>query len=415
MKAKITSEFKQSRVGRIPIDWSVVSIPEISSNFDYKRKPISSAERALMPGPYPYYGAAGILDSINDFRYDGDFLLIAEDGTVTSNGSKPMLQMAHGKFWVSNHAHVLQCKEYQDTLFLYYQLKDTTITPFITGAVQPKLSQRNLNMIKVAWIPNDIERHKVTQIISSLDSKIELNRQMNKTLEAIAQAIFKHWFVDFEFPNEEGKPYKSSGGEMVRSEGLEEGVPKGWSLGKLGEMCKVTMGQSPPGDTYNEIGEGMPFYQGIRDFGFRFPKRRVFCTSPTRLAENEDILLSVRAPVGSLNIANERCCIGRGVASIRHNRKWQSFLYYLLAHLKSNWESFEAEGTVFGAVTKPDVTDLAVVVPSEEIQEKFNSAVRYLDERIRLNDDESRRLTDVRDTLLPKLMSGKVRVPGEAR
>ena len=102
---------------------------------------------------------------------------------------------------------------------------------------------------------------------------------MNTTLEAIGQAIFKHWFVDFEFPNEEGKPYKSSGGEMVETEQGE--VPVGWRFGTLGDICDITLGQSPPGKNYNETWEGMPFYQGNRDFGFRFPARRVYCPAPT--------------------------------------------------------------------------------------------------------------------------------------
>jgi len=98
-------------------------------------------------------------------------------------------------------------------------------------------------------------------------------------------------------------------------------VPEGWGVGTLGDLCDINMGQSPPGTTYNEIGDGLPFYQGITDFGFRFPSRRVYCTAPTRFAEEGDVLLSVRAPVGSLNVADERCAIGRGVAALRLKEK----------------------------------------------------------------------------------------------
>ena len=136
-------------------------------------------------------------------------------------------------------------------------------------------------------------------------------------MEKIGQALFKRWFVDFEFPNEVGKPYKSSGGEMTNSVVGE--IPKGWVIGGLGDICEITMGQSPPGESYNETGEGVPFFQGVRDFGFRFPSRRIYCTAPApaRFAAEGDVLLSVRAPVGSLNVAKERSAIGRGVAAIR--------------------------------------------------------------------------------------------------
>ena len=211
MKYKMhKTKFKQTEIGMIPEEWEVKFIPEIAENFDNLRKPLSSTERKKMQGKYPYYGAASIIDYVNDFIYDGGFLLIAEDGTVTSNGSKPMVQIAHGRFWVSNHSHVIRCKKREDTLYLFYQLKNTNIIPFITGAVQPKLSQRNLNQIPVLWPRNEDERRKIAKILSDLDAKVELNQQMNKTLEEIGQAIFKHWFIDFEFPNEEGKPYARS-------------------------------------------------------------------------------------------------------------------------------------------------------------------------------------------------------------
>ena len=300
--------------------------------------------------------------------------------------------------------------------FLYYLLKLNTeyLRSNASGTTFGELSGSTLKSLKFAF-PPPREQRVIVSIIGSLDEKIELNQLMNKALEEIGKSIFRHWFIDSDFPTEKGKPYESSGGKMVYDEELGREIPKGWKPGALGEMCKITMGQSPPGDTYNEVGNGMPFYQGIRDFGFRFPQKRVFCSSPTRLAEDGDILLSVRAPIGSLNVASETCCIGRGVASIRHREKYQSFLYYLLMSTKADWNSFEAEGTVFGAVTKADVNDFAIVMPPNELQSKFDSSVEPLDARVRLNEEESRHLSELRNSLLPKLMSGKIRAPVEVR
>jgi type I restriction enzyme S subunit len=257
-------------------------------------------------------------------------------------------------------------------------------------------------------IPNFIEQRAIASILSSLDDKIALNRSMNSTLEAIVQALFMRWFVELEFLNEEGKPYSSSGGEMVETE-LGE-VPRGWRVGTLGEICEITMGQSPPGTTYNETGDGLPFYQGIKDVGFRFPNRRVYCTSPTRFAEAWDVLLSVRAPVGTLNIADERCAIGRGVASLRLKGKQSGYLYYLLRATQTGWNKFEAEGTVFGSVTKSDVHDFKVILPPETLRNWFGSLVESLDKQIATNEKQSQTLAAIRYVLLPKLMSGVIRV-----
>jgi type I restriction enzyme S subunit len=258
-------------------------------------------------------------------------------------------------------------------------------------------------------IPSISEQSAISDMLDSLDLKIQLDQKMNRTLEAIGQAFFKRWFVDFEFPNEEGKPYKSSGGEMVNSSVGE--IPRGWAIGGLGDICDITMGQSPPGETYNETEEGLPFFQGVRDFGFRFPSRRIYCTEPTRFAQAGDVLLSVRAPVGSLNVAEERSVIGRGVAALRLKGKQNGFLYYLLLATRSGWDKYESEGTVFGSATKQDVFDFKIVIPSKNLRDQFGDLIEPLDKRIFLNELESRNLTVIRDSLLPRLMSGKIRVP----
>ena len=154
----------------------------------------------------------------------------------------------------------------------------------------------------------------------------------------------------------------------------------------------------------------MPFYQGIADFGFRFPSRRVYCTAPTRFAEEADVLLSVRAPVGAFNVAEERCAIGRGLAALRLKEKHNGFLYYLLRTTRSEWEKFEAEGTVFGSVTKSDVHDFKVVIAPKLLRDRFSSVIGPIDDAISNNEKQSRALMVIRDSLLPRLMSGKIRV-----
>jgi type I restriction enzyme S subunit len=187
-------------------------------------------------------------------------------------------------------------------------------------------------------------------------------------------------------------------------------IPKGWTSGTVVEGFNLTMGQSPPGDTYNEEGNGIPFYQGRTDFSFRFPKHRIYCTAPTRHAKPGDTLVSVRAPVGDTNMAIEACCIGRGVAAVRHKTGATSFTYYSMANLSPDFARFEAEGTVFGSINKDSFEKLRIVIPPDVVVAAYEEKARPLDYEIHILEDQSRTLATLRDTLLPKLLSGELMV-----
>jgi type I restriction enzyme S subunit len=264
-----------------------------------------------------------------------------------------------------------------------------------TGDIRFNISQESLANIEIE-IPDTATQKEIAQILSSLDDKIELNLQMNQTLEAMAHAIFKEWFVNFNFPGFDGE--------------LVDGLPKGWRMGKLGEEFNLIMGQSPPGTSYNEIGEGMIFYQGRTDFGFRFPTNRLYTTEPKRIAKPLDTLVSVRAPVGDINMANEICCVGRGLSSVRHKSDAYSFTYYMMKNLEPVFNGFEGEGTVFGSINKSNFESIEITVPSDEIIYEFETVVNPLDDKILENTKQIQSLTQTRDTLLPKLMSGQLEV-----
>jgi type I restriction enzyme S subunit len=155
-----------------------------------------------------------------------------------------------------------------------------------------------------------------------------------------------------------------------------------------------------------------PFYQGVRDFGRRYPGHRVWTTAPVREAQDNDTLVSVRAPVGELNRAWEQCCIGRGVAAIRS--QVPSTVFYALRAADAVWEPFQQEGTVFGAINKTDLAKALVSWPSDERSGTLESDLGLIDAKIRSLSSEASRLIDLRDTLLPELLSGRIRVP-EAR
>ena len=165
-------------------------------------------------------------------------------------------------------------------------------------------------------------------------------------------------------------------------------------------------------NTYNEMGEGMPFFQGRADFGFRYPSNRVYCRAPKRLASKGDTLVSVRAPVGDVNMAAEDCCIGRrGVSATRHKSGSLSFTYYSMLQLREHFKVYEAEGTVFGSINQKDFKALPQVKIPNNIVAKFESYSSGFDGKIELGSVIIEDLTKLRDTLLPKLLSGELRIP----
>ena len=187
-------------------------------------------------------------------------------------------------------------------------------------------------------------------------------------------------------------------------------MPDDWREGTLSEIAIVIMGQSPDGASYNEEGIGTVFYQGRAEFGTRFPTRRLFTTQPKRMAEKGDVLISVRAPVGDLNVAFESCCLGRGLAGIHSNNGCQSFVLYTMFALKQQLEIFNGEGTVFGTINKNDMANLPVIIPSDEITRQFEELISPMDTTIEANFAEIGNLQDARDSLLPRLMSGALSI-----
>jgi len=214
--------------------------------------------------------------------------------------------------------------------------------------------------------------------------------------------------VDYEFPDGDGRPYRSSGGEMVDSE-LGK-IPKAWKISTVKREFDLIMGQSPPGTSYNEDGDGVVFFQGRADFGHKFPSIRMFCTKPTRFAKKGDTLVSVRAPVGDINMALQDCCIGRGLSALRHKSSDASYTYYFMMNLRSTLDVFEAGGTVFGSISKADFEKIKTISPPTEILELFKKIVNPVDTKIENNHFEVLTLSQIRDFLLPRLMSGKIRV-----
>ena len=346
--------------------------------------------KQLADGDIPIYGSGGIMRYGERSLYDGPSILIPRKGSLNN------VIYADKPFWtVDTMFWSIINDSIANPLFVYYSICKKDFASLNVGSAVPSLTVPVIEDIDIL-LPPKATQDKVVSILKSLDDKIELNRHINDNLEQQAQALFKSWFVNFEL-------FKN--GQFVDSE-LGK-IPKGWKVGYLNEIADIIMGQSPNGSTYNENGEGIIFYQGRAEFGTRFPSIRLFTTNPTRIAPANSILISVRAPVGDINITHKECCIGRGLASAVSRTNKSAFLLYTLFSLKSDLDRFNAEGTVFGSINRKTLESLKILIPTNDIISKFEAIVASMDQQILTLHLESENLKILRDTLLPKLMSGE--------
>ena len=319
-----------------------------------------------------------------------------------------------GKYIQSQDIAKIDCNEsLLDKDFAFYLISSACVKQQLSAAAQQtKIRHTSPDKIKecTVWIPSlDIQK-RIGRILTDIDNKIAINRQINDNLEAMAKQLYDYWFVQFDFPNEEGKPYKSSGGVMAWNEKLKREIPQGWSNGVLSDVANITMGQSPDGSSYNEDGEGIIFYQGSTDFGLRFPDIRQYTTSPSRYANKGDILMSVRAPVGALNIANNDCCIGRGLSALSSKIGSMTHLYYLMNDFRLKFEGMNSAGTTFGSITKDELFSLPVIIPTKSVISEFEQVCEPIFDKQMIIGEEINALTKQRDDLLPLLMNGQASV-----
>ena len=318
-------------------------------------------------------------------------LLKANDIIISARGTVGALAMLSLPMAFNQSCYGMRAKEDITTSdYLFYLLKNTVkqLQQASYGAVFDTITRNTFDETEVS-LPPLKEQKAIAEVLSYLDDKIDLLHRQNQTLEALAQTLFRQWFI--------------------------EEVDEGWEVGKLPDEFHFTMGLSPKGETFNEEGIGIPMYQGNADFGFRFPANRVYTTDPKRYAEKFDTLVSVRAPVGAQNMAKEKCCIGRGVAAFRYKQdsSFYTYTYFKMKSLMDEIKQFNDSGTVFGSINKKDFENMEITIPPYDVVVEFQDEVKPLDDKVIHNTFQIRTLEKMRDTLLPKLMSGEVRVKYE--
>lgn len=251
------------------------------------------------------------------------------------------------------------------------------VASFNTGSTRGNINAKTYGSMPISLPPRYVQ-DGIVEFADSISDNIRVNQQTNDYLAELLDAVFSERFGAIE----------------------DNAI--------LSDIAEITMGQSPSGKSYNEDGQGAVFYQGRGEFGWRYPTQRLFTTEPKRMAAAGDVLMSVRAPVGDLNVAYEDCCIGRGLAAI--HSEYPSFCLYLMRSLGRKLDAYNGEGTVFGSINGKELKGLAIGLPNAYEVEEFESFARPIDQQIRANAAEERNLANLRDVLLPKLMSGEIDV-----
>ncbi|EHQ8831188.1 TPA: restriction endonuclease subunit S [Enterococcus faecalis] len=333
-------------------------------------------------------------------------------GTVLFSSRAPIGYVAiAGKNLTTNQGFKnIVVNDENDNLFIYYLLKNNIkfIESHANGSTFKEISAKVFKNLEFD-VPNLDTQRKISKILSTLDSKIELNNQIISNLEELASTLFKRWFVDFEFPDENGNPYKSSGGKMVDSE-LGK-IPEGWELRTLGYFSEIIMGQSPKGESYNNDNSGLPLLNGASDFKNGIISPLKYTTEPKKVTQKGDFIFGVRATVGHVTESDGIYAIGRGTGLARTKNYYaKEFLYFSLKNIIRYLE-LTASGSVYVNISKKELNDFKLIYPANRILQLFHRTTVNLFKEKMNKYIENQFLTELRDSLLPKLLSGEIELP----
>ena len=382
----------------------VFKFGDILDNYDYLRKPLSSMERENFQGPYPYYGAQGIIDYVQDYRCDGQFLLIAEDGENLMSRSQPIAIIACGKYWVNNHAHIVKTKDIADIHYICYAINHLDITGYVTGSAQPKLSQGNLNKIKMQ-MPSIENQKKIVSILAPYDDLIEINNKRIKTLEQMAENLYKEWFVRFRFPGHETTEF-------------ENGIPKGWEYIRADKVIyfNPTLKSNSQQDFTIIPMEAISTTSMVLDSSC-FIKQE---TITGKRSQNGDTLFAKITPCLEngktgfvMGLADGEIAGGSTEFIVLRSKTLTPHYVYCIA--RSYYFRQTAILSMNGAdgrqrVDEGKLKSTKVLQPTELVLNSFEKIVSPIFDIIYKLTQKNKALTKQRDLLLPRLMSGKLEV-----
>lgn len=373
-------------------------ISDLVDVFNNIRVPLSSKEREAITKIYPYYGAQSIVDYVDDYLFDGEYLLVAEDGENLRSKNQNICNLVNGKFWVNNHAHILKANNKNITKYLYYNFNRINFEAFVTGSAQPKLNKENLLNI-VTYVHDKANQQKIAAVLSALDDKIELNNQINAELEAMAKTLYDYWFVQFDFPNHDGKPYKSSGGKMVYNEVLKREIPEGWEVIDFGVAFQISRGTLVTKETstqgsFKVVAAGLNYSYLHGEYN-----REKYTITVSGSGAN----------AGFVNFWTERI-FASDCTTVRGTTDGDTFLGLQYLKLYQNHIYSQAKGSAQPHVYPSDIQGLKYLRSNSDLETKAGDFLQSVYEKIGNNIQQNQELAQLRDWLLPMLMNGQVTV-----
>ena len=366
---------------------------EVTINFDKKRIPLSSAQREKRQGTFRYYGAQGVIDHVDDYIFDGTYLLIAEDGENLKSKKQNIAQVVDGQFWVNNHAHIVQGNEQCDTRFLCYLINSMDLSGYVTGSAQPKLSQANLNAVTLS-LPTLAEQKRIVEYLYMLDQKIDVNRQINDNLEQQAMALYRQMFVE--------------NNNDARRESRAD------------EYFDISIGKTPPRKEaqWFSMNPTDCIWVSISDMGrcgMYIADSSEYLTHESvdkfniKVVPDNTVLLSFKLTVGRVAITDGAMVTNEAIAHFKTDKP--EINEYLYCYLKDfNYQTMGSTSSIATAVNSKIIKAMPFVIPTDAELVSFHSATAPMFEMIKTRQRENTQLAELRDSLLPKLMSGEIDV-----
>ena len=392
-------------------EWREVELGDLVDIFDHKRVPLSSAQRATRQGPYPYYGAQGIIDHIDEFIFDGRYILVPEDGENLRSRKLPIAYFADGQFWVNNHAHIVRAKAgIANDRFVQSAIEASHIGAYITGAAQPKLSQANLRQIRLG-VPSLSVQNVIAAFLDDLDDLIENNRRRVEVLEEMARAIYREWFVHFRYPGHERVAIVDS------PLGL---IPEGWRLSTCGDELTALGGGTPSKKEPSYWDGGtVPWFtpSDLTKSRSRFTAESELCITEEGVARSSarrfpvgSVLMTSRATLGVLAIATAEATTNQGFIVIPPDDRWAPGFIYEWLEAQADELASIATGATFKEITKGAFRRVPFLVPAQAILDAHRERIAGIEQQIHTLEQATINLVALRDLLLPKLVTGQIDV-----
>lgn len=378
-------------------EWKEYRLVDFATIHNESRVPLSKMERSKRQGKFPYYGASGIIDYLDDYLFDGEYVLISEDGENLKSRQTPIAFKANGQFWVNNHSHILKGKkDFHNNLLVYY-FKNLDLNPFITGAVQPKLNKANLLSIPIYLPENEEEQRAIAEVLSSLDDKIDLLHRQNKILEQMAETLFRQWFV--------------------------EDAKEDWNEGNLGMLANIDSGFAFKSKFYQDTGNlkvirGKNVTIGSLRWGTdakfwndsiegldRYLLDKwdiVIGMDGSRIGQNRAIVLETDLPA----------ILAQRVARLKAKSAYhQPFIWkHIISNDFREYIISIHTGTSIPHISQKQIADYEILIPPSDKIDNYSEIVWSFWDKQERNHEQIRTLEKMRDTLLPKLMSGEVKI-----